>query len=513
MSKIKIFDTTLRDGEQSPGCSMNLKEKLEVAKCLERLKVDVIEAGFAISSPGDFESVQSIARAVKECSVASLARATEKDIDCAWEAVKDAADPRIHVFIATSPLHMEYKLKMKPEAVLEKAAAMVAYAKKYCPNIEFSAEDATRSDVDFLVRVVDAAIRSGATVINLPDTVGYTTPDEMRALIATVIARVPDADKVEFSVHCHNDLGMATANSLAGVLGGARQIECTINGLGERAGNTSLEEVVMAMHTRPDLFGERATGIETTQIYRASKTVYNIIGQPVPINKPIVGRNAFLHESGIHQHGVLSNKKTYEILTPESVGVRVNNIVLGKHSGRHAFEARLKELGYELAPEELLRCFEEFKVLCDKKKDVNDADLEALVTHSATEDVETADGYKLDWFAVHTSNFTTATSTVCLKLGDEKFEDVCLGDGPIDAAFQAIDRIVKPVPHTFELYRINSISQGKDTLGEVSVKLTAENRTFSGRGLSTDIIEASILAYISAVNKLRAFTARKEKEA
>lgn len=512
MSQIKIFDTTLRDGEQSPGCSMNLKEKLEVAKCLERLKVDVIEAGFAISSPGDFESVQSIARAVKECSVASLARANTKDIDCAWEAVKDAVDPRIHVFIATSPLHMEYKLKMSPEAVLEKAAAMVAYAKKYCPNVEFSAEDATRSDVDFLVQVVDAAIRSGATVINLPDTVGYTTPDEMRALIATVIERVPDADKVEFSVHCHNDLGMATANSLAGVLGGARQIECTINGLGERAGNTSLEEVVMAMHTRPDLFGEHTTGIETTQIYRASKTVYNIIGQTAPINKPIVGRNAFLHEAGIHQHGVLSNKKTYEILTPESVGVRVNNIVLGKHSGKHAFEARLKELGYELSADELLRCFEEFKVLCDKKKDVTDADLEALVTHSATEDAETADGYKLDWFAVHTSNFTTATSTVCLKLGDEKFEDVCLGDGPVDAAFQAIDRIVKPVEHTFELYRINSISQGKDTLGEVSVKLTAENRTFSGRGLSTDIIEASILAYISAVNKLRAYTARKNKE-
>ena len=512
MSQIKIFDTTLRDGEQSPGCSMNLKEKIEVAKCLERLKVDVIEAGFAISSPGDFESVQTIARTVKSCSVASLARANTKDIDCAWEAVKDAADPRIHVFIATSPLHMEYKLKMSPEAVLEKAAAMVAYAKKYCPNVEFSAEDATRSDVDFLVQVVDAAIRNGATVINLPDTVGYTTPDEMRALIATVIERVPGSDKVEFSVHCHNDLGMATANSLAGVLGGARQIECTINGLGERAGNTSLEEVVMAMHTRPDLFGEHTTGIETTQIYRASKTVYNIIGQTAPINKPIVGRNAFLHEAGIHQHGVLSNKKTYEILTPESVGVRVNNIVLGKHSGKHAFEARLKELGYELSADELLRCFEEFKVLCDKKKDVNDADLEALVTHSATEDAETTDGYKLDWFAVHTSNFTTATSTVCLKLGDEKFEDVCLGDGPVDAAFQAIDRIVKPVEHTFELYRINSISQGKDTLGEVSVKLTAENRTFSGRGLSTDIIEASILAYISAVNKLRAYTARKNKE-
>lgn len=510
MTQIKIFDTTLRDGEQSPGCSMNLKEKIEVAKCLERLKVDVIEAGFAISSPGDFESVNTIAKTVRECTIASLARANVKDIDCAWDAVKVAADPRIHLFIATSPLHMEYKLKMSPEQVLERTAQMVAHAKKYCSNIEFSAEDATRSDIEFLCKIVDIAIKNGATVINLPDTVGYTTPTEMQSLISTVIQNVPDSDKAEFSVHCHNDLGMAVANSLAGVLGGARQIECTINGLGERAGNTSLEEVVMAMHTRPDIFEDKFTGIDTQQIYRSSKTVYNIIGQTAPLNKPIVGRNAFLHESGIHQHGVLSNKKTYEILTPESVGVRVNNIVLGKHSGKHALETRLKELGYELNAEELLRCFEEFKTLCDKKKDVTDADLEAIVTHSATTEEETSDGYKLDWFAVHTSNFTTATCTVSLKYGDEKFEAVSLGDGPVDAAFQAIDNIVKPVPHTFELYRINSVAQGKDTLGEVSVKLTADNHTYSGRGLSTDILEASILAYISAINKLRAATAKKE---
>ena len=492
---------------------MNLKEKLEVARCLERLKVDVIEAGFAISSPGDFESVNEISTAVKDCTVASLARSTQKDIDCAWEAVKVAVDPRIHLFIATSPVHMQYKLKMSPEQVLERTAEMVAYAKKYCSNIEFSAEDATRSDIDFLTKVVDVAIRNGATVINLPDTVGYTTPAEMQALIETVIRNVPDSDRAEFSVHCHNDLGMAVANSLAGVLGGARQIECTINGLGERAGNTSLEEAVMAMRTRPDVFMDCATRIDTTQIYRASKTVYSIIGQTAPLNKPIVGRNAFLHESGIHQHGVLANKKTYEILTPEAVGIHTNNIVLGKHSGRHAFEDRLKELGYSLDREELDRCFEEFKQVCDKKKDVSDADIVAIVTHSATADDETAEGYKLDWFSVHTSNFTTATCTVSLMYGDEKFEDVCLGDGPVDAAFQAIDRIVKPVEHTFELYRINSISQGKDTLGEVSVKLTAQDHTFNGRGLSTDIIEASILAYISAINKLRAYTARKEKEA
>lgn len=511
MSQIKIFDTTLRDGEQSPGCSMNLKEKIEVAKCLERLRVDVIEAGFAISSPGDFESVSTIASAVKDCTVASLARATVKDIDCAWEAVKHAADPRIHVFLATSPLHMEYKLKMTPEQVLERTAQMVAHAKKYVSNIEFSAEDATRSDVDFLCRVVDAAIRNGATVINLPDTVGYTTPDEMRSLIETVISHVDNADKVEFSVHCHNDLGMAVANSLSGVLGGARQIECTINGLGERAGNTALEEVIMAMRTRPDIFDGKETRIDTTQIHRASKTVYNIIGQNAPLNKPIVGRNAFLHESGIHQHGVLANKKTYEILTPEAVGIHTQELVLGKHSGSHAFETHLKDMGYDLSKEDLQRCFAEFKVLCDKKKDVTDADIEAIVTHSATGGEQNAKGWKLDWFAVHTTNFTTATSTVSLAKDGEKKEAACLGDGPIDAAFNAVDQIMQPVEHTFELYRVGSVSRGKDTLGEVSVKLKAHNRTFSGRGLSTDIFEASILAYISAMNTLNAYT-EKHKE-
>ncbi len=505
MSRIKIFDTTLRDGEQSPGCSMNLKEKIEVAKCLERLKVDVIEAGFAISSPGDFESVSTIAKTVKDCTVASLARATAKDIDCAWDAVKMAADPRIHLFIATSPLHMEYKLKMTPDQVLERTAEMTARAKKYCSNIEFSCEDATRSDVDFLCRVVDTAIKNGATVINLPDTVGYTTPDEMRSLISTVMARVPGSDRVEFSVHCHNDLGMAVANSLAGVQGGARQIECTINGLGERAGNTALEEVVMAMRTRPDLFGEDTTRLDATQIARASRTVYSIIGQKAPLNKPIVGRNAFLHESGIHQHGVLANKKTYEILTPEAVGIRTANLVLGKHSGRHAFAAHIQGLGYELTDEELNSVFEEFKALCDKKKEVSDADIDALITHSATVSESDAEGYRLDWFAVQTTNFTTATSTVSLLLGEEKFQAVSLGDGPIDAAFQAIDSIVKPVRHTFDTFRIDSTSQGKDTMGDVRIKLLAEGRTFSGHGLSTDIFEASILAYLQALNRLGAW--------
>lgn len=508
MKQVKIFDTTLRDGEQSPGCSMNLQEKLEVAKCLEKLKVDVIEAGFAIASPGDFESVQSVAKLIKDCSVASLSRATQKDIDTAWEAVKCAVDPRIHTFLATSPLHMEYKLKMSPEQVLERVGEMVAYAAKYTPNVEFSAEDATRSDWDFLATVVRTAIKAGATTVNLPDTVGYTTPAEMQALIAYILEHVEEAHDIDLSVHCHNDLGMAVANSLAGVAGGATQVECTINGLGERAGNTSLEEVVMALRTRPDLY-EAKTRIETNQIYRSSKTVYDIIGQTAPLNKPIVGRNAFLHESGIHQHGVLANKQTYEILTPESVGIVTNNLVLGKHSGKHAFESRLKELGYELEQEELIRCFEEFKKVCDKKKTIADADLEAIVSHNTREEV-VEDGYKLDWFAVHTSNFTTSTCTISLMKGEEKMEEVCLGDGPIDAAYKAIDKIINPVEHTFEIFSINSTSQGKDTLGDVTVKLSAGGRHFSGRGLSTDIIKASIVAYIDATNKMQAYFSKQE---
>ena len=510
MEQVKIFDTTLRDGEQSPGCSMNLKEKIEVARCLEKMHVDIIEAGFAIASPGDFESVKTISETIRGCTIASLARSTPKDIDTAWEAVKGAADPRIHVFIATSPLHMEYKLRMSPDKVLERAGDMVAYAKKYCSNIEFSAEDATRSEPEFLRKVVERAIACGATTINLPDTVGYTTPGEMRELIEDIKYNVKGAENVVFSVHCHNDLGMATANALAGVLGGARQVECTINGLGERAGNTSLEEIVMAIRTRQDVTG-LTTGIDTTQIHRASQTVYNIIGQTAPLNKPIVGKNAFAHESGIHQHGVLANKKTYEIMTPESVGLNVNNIVLGKHSGRHAVAKRLEELGYTLTREELNSCFEEFKIVCDKKKNITDADLEAIATHN-TGDIytDTEDGYKLDWFQVSTSNFTTATCTVSLIKGEEKFQDVALGDGPIDAAYNAIDMIMKPSEHTFDIFNIHSISEGKDTLGDVTVKVNAHGRTFTGKGLSTDIIEASVNAYLKALNRLAAFDAKLE---
>lgn len=497
MSRIKIFDTTLRDGEQSPGCSMNLAEKLQVASQLERLGVDIIEAGFAISSPGDFESVKSIAELVKNCSVASLSRALEKDIDCAWEAVKNAADPRIHTFIATSPVHMEYKLKMSPEQVIERTAAMVKYASKYTSNIEFSCEDAMRSDPDFLVKVCDVAIKNGAKVLNIPDTVGYTTPNEMRAMIEYLIKNVPDSDKVEFSVHCHNDLGMAVANALGGVLGGALQIECTVNGLGERAGNTSLEEVVMAMNTRPDLYGELPR-IDTKQIYRTSKLVYNIIGQSAPNNKPIVGANAFAHESGIHQHGVLANKSTYEIMTPESVGIQKNQMVLGKHSGKHAFSERLKELGYELSDDQIVDAFSKFKELCDKKKTVTDGDIEALVNNT-----EIVDGkYKLVSFDVKTMGKVGVCSSICLKHEDEFVEQNSLGDGAIDSLYAAIDKIVQPPEHVLDKFNISAVSEGQDTLGEVTLKLNSQGKTYSGRGLSTDIIEAGIMAYLNAINKL-----------
>lgn len=510
MSQIKIFDTTLRDGEQSPGCSMNLREKLKIARCLERLKVDVIEAGFAAASPGDFEAVQEIARLVKDCTITTLARATFQDIDCAWEAIKEAADPRIHTFIATSPLHMEHKLRMAPDQVLERTAQMVAHARKYVANIEFSCEDATRSDLDFLIRVVDTAIRSGATVINIPDTTGYTTPDEMRRLIENIRAGVPDSDKVEFSVHCHNDLGMATANALAGVLGGARQLECTINGIGERAGNASLEEVVMAMHTRPDVFADCTTRIDTTQIHRASKTVYSIIGQTAPLNKPIVGVNAFRHESGIHQHGVLADKRTYEILTPESVGVVTENIVLGKHSGKHALAMRLKEMGYELDENALQRCFEAFKFLCDKKKSVTSEDLASIVARlNASADDEIPGGYRLEWFSVSTSNMTTSTCVVRLSLGSQIFEEACTGDGPVEAAYEAISRIVRPVEHSFEVYRVTGVAPGSDAMREVIVKLMHNGRTFTGRDLNANMVEASIRAYLRALNKMRAYVARR----
>lgn len=509
-NQVKVFDTTLRDGEQAPGCSMNLSEKTEVARRLELLKADVIEAGFAASSPGDFASVKAVAEKIKDCTIASLARCSFNDIDAAYQALHNAASPRIHVFIATSPIHMRYKLKMTEDQVLEQTAQMVAYAKKYCSDIEFSAEDATRSDFDFLARVVRAAIAAGATVVNIPDTVGYTTPPEMRALIERLIIEVPECAGTELSVHCHNDLGMATANSLAGVLGGARQIECTINGLGERAGNAPLEEIVMAIKTRPDMYPVQ-TAVDTAQIYRASKIVYDIIGRSAPINKPIVGANAFAHEAGIHQHGVLANSSTYEIMRPETIGIPSNKIVLGKHSGKHAFEQKLVNMGFALPSEEVQRCFQAFKVLCDKKKETTDRDIEALVWNKAPE--VNRDGYVLKQFSVSTASEKAATAVVSLEKNGILTQDVAIGNGPVDAAYKAVDKIISPPAFIFENYTIQSVSEGKDSLGEVITTLRCGDRTFSAKGLSTDIIEASILSYVNTLNKLTEHPQAKEETA
>ncbi len=498
MKTIKIFDTTLRDGEQSPGCSMNLNEKIAVAKQLEALKVDVIEAGFAISSPGDFESVQTVAGAVKDCAVASLSRAVRKDIDASYNALKDAAAPRIHIFLATSPLHMEYKLKMSPEKVLENIKESVSYACTLLPDVEFSAEDAFRSERPFLAQAVRTAIEAGAKTVNIPDTVGYALPHEMGELIAYLRQNVEGIEDIDISVHCHNDLGMAVANSLASVANGATQVECTVNGIGERAGNASLEEIVMAIHTRRGML-DADTNIDTTQIYRTSKLLSKTIGVSIPPNKAIVGANAFAHESGIHQHGVMSKRETYEIMTPESIGLKTNKMVLGKHSGRHAFEDFLKELGYNLNKEELDAAFAQFKDLCDKKKEVTEYDIEALVSQETTKVVE---HYKLKQFVVNSGNSIQATASIVLvDMDGAEQAQVAIGDGPVDAAYQAIEKIVPIVPE-LQSYKINAVSHGEDALGEVVVKVSANNRTVTGRGLSTDIIESSILAYINAVNKL-----------
>lgn len=498
--RVYIFDTTLRDGEQSPGCSMNIQEKLELARQLERLKVDVIEAGFAIASPGDFQSVKTIADTIKDCTVASLARANEQDIVRAAEALKNAADPRIHTFIATSDIHMKYKLRMTPEEVLERTKSMVAYARNFCSSVEFSAEDATRSEPEFLFRVFEAAIKAGATVINVPDTVGYTTPEEFYQLIKDIRNNVSGIDKVILSVHCHNDLGMAVANTLAALKAGARQLECTINGIGERAGNAALEEIVMAIKTRKNLFHVDSR-VDTTQIYRSSKLLSSITGVSVQPNKAIVGANAFAHEAGIHQHGVLAERSTYEIMTPESIGLNRNKMVLGKHSGRHAFEEHLKSLGYNLSKAELDAAFEKFKVLADKKKKVDDEDIEVLISQKA---VEIPEVYKLDRFVINTGNTITATASVRLiKQNGEPvmIEEVSTGDGPVDAAFRAIEKIVG-VNYVLEDYKVRSVTGGQDAQGEAYVKLRRNGKIFTGKGISTDIFEASALSYINAINKM-----------
>jgi 2-isopropylmalate synthase len=495
--QIVVFDTTLRDGEQSPGCSMNIREKIEIAKQLELLRVDVIEAGFAIASPGDFESVRQVAMAVKEPIVASLSRSLEKDIDRSWEALKNAKRPRIHVFIATSDIHIQHKLKSTREDVLRQAAEMTAYARNLCDDVEFSAEDALRSDREYLRRVCEAAIKAGARTINIPDTVGYTTPQEMFDLISWLIHNVDGMDKAVLSTHCHNDLGMAVANTLAAVQAGATQVECTINGIGERAGNAALEEVVMAIKTRPALFNVDCR-IETTQIYPASRLLSTIIGQDVQPNKAVVGANAFAHEAGIHQHGVLANRATYEIMRPETIGIPRNKMVLGKHSGRHALEERLREMGYTLSKKTIDRVAEEFKKLADMKKTIDDRDLEALVEPHL--DNNTREKFAFDRFVVNSGNTISATAIVRVLRDGEPVEQVSTGDGPIDAAFKAIDKIVG-TDFTLESYRIHSATEGQDALGVADVRLSAGGRQERGRGTSTDIIEASIKAYLNAVNR------------
>ncbi len=497
INRIKIFDTTLRDGEQTPGVNLNIQEKLEIARQLEKLGVDVIEAGFAIASPGDFEAVKAVSENIKNVTIASLCRAVEKDIDRAWEAVKGAQSPRIHTFIATSDIHLKYKLKMTEDEVLERAVAMVKYAKKYCSDVEFSAEDASRTRVEFLIKVVEEVIKAGATVVNIPDTVGYTTPTEYGKIIRAIKDNVSNIDKADISVHCHNDLGLAVANSLAAILNGATQVECTINGLGERAGNAAVEELIMGIDTRRDFY-KIEHKIDTKQIYRTSKLVSSLTGITVQPNKAIVGANAFAHESGIHQHGVLSEKSTYEIMKPESIGLGQNRMVLGKLSGRHAFEERLKEMGYTtLTTEGIQQAFEKFKSLADKKKVVLDKDIEALVEEKVSEVPEI---FELDSFQITGGNKSVATSTISLKRNDSIITEAATGDGPVDAAFNAIERAVG-ISYTLEDYSMRAVTEGKDALGEVTVRISKDGKLFMGRGVSTDIIESGVRAYLNAINR------------
>lgn len=493
---IKIFDTTLRDGEQSPGCSMTVSEKIHLAKKLEKLNVDAIEAGFAASSKGDFDSISEISRIVKNSQVASLARALKSDIDMSYNALKDGADPRINIFLATSPIHLKYKLKMTPDEVLHSAYESVKYAKTLINDVEFSLEDATRSDKDFLCKVIKTVIDAGALTVNIADTVGYMEPDEFMALINAVKAGVPNIDKAIISVHCHNDLGLATANSLAAVKAGAGQIECTVNGIGERAGNASLEEVVMGLKVRGDVYGIN-TSVITRNILSVSRTVSAITGSHVQPNKAVVGKNAFAHEAGIHQHGMMENRATYEIMSPTDVGYKETSIVLGKHSGRHAFSKWLEENGHMVTESEEKVLFSKFKKLCDKKKDVTDSDIEALLRNKY---IAVEEKYKLSRFVINIGNTITSTAVLQIKSGSKLIEDVAIGDGPVDASFRAIDKI-SGLDTELEDYQIRSVTQGVDALGEAIVKLKIKNKNYKGRGLSTDVIEASILAYIAAVNK------------
>ena len=499
IDQLIIFDTTLRDGEQSPGASMTKDEKLRIARALEKLKVDVIEAGFPIASPDDFEAVKTIAESVRDSTVCGLARALDKDIDRAGEALAGAARGRIHTFIATSPIHMEKKLRMTPDQVVEQAVRAVQRARQYCDDVEFSPEDAGRSDIDFLCRVLEAVIDAGAGTLNIPDTVGYAMPQQFGSLIAQLRERIPNADKAVFSVHCHNDLGLAVANSLAAVQAGARQVECTINGLGERAGNAALEEIVMGVRTRQDLFG-CDTRLETTQIMNCSRLVAGITGFPVQPNKAVVGANAFAHESGIHQDGVLKHRETYEIMRAQDVGWSQNRMVLGKHSGRNAFRVRLTELGIAFdTEEELNAAFSRFKDLADKKHEIFDEDLQALVT-IATQDAAN-ERIKLLSMRVCSETGETPAAEVVLSVDGAERRGSANGGGPVDATFRAIESIVASGT-ALKLYSVNAITSGTDAQGEVTVRLEQGGHIVNGAGADTDIVIASAKAYLNAINKI-----------
>jgi 2-isopropylmalate synthase len=495
--RITIFDTTLRDGEQSPGCSMNLDEKLQMARQLEVLGVDVIEAGFPVASDDDFASVQAIARECRKATIAALCRPLPRDIERAWEALREAAHPRIHTFLATSDIHLEYKLKKTRAEALVMIREGVGLAKSLCPEVEFSAEDATRSDWDFLVEVFTVAIAAGATVLNVPDTVGYTVPEEYGKLITHLRQRVPGIEGVTISVHCHNDLGLAVANSLAAIAAGARQVECTVNGIGERAGNAALEEVVMALSVRRDVM-PFTTGVNQEAIYRASQTLANITGIEVQPNKAIVGRNAFAHESGIHQHGMLSHRSTYEIMTPESVGVRQTHLVLGKHSGRHALAKRFEELGYPLGRAELDKAYKLFTKLSDQKKEIFDEDLLTIVRDGLTHIPETFKLRALQATA-GTSMFATALVTLASEAGEAT--ETALGDGPVNAVFAAVDKLTGLSGRLLD-YRVHAVTGGADAVGEVFVQVAFDGVTHNGKGASTDVVEASVRAYLNATNKV-----------
>ena len=505
MEKIIIFDTTLRDGEQSPGASLNTEQKLEIAKQLSILGVDVIEAGFPAASDGDFEAVSLIAKKIPaEHSssgggpiICGLARALKKDIDICFDAIKHAKKNRIHTFLAVSPIHMKYKLKMSQDEVFQRAIESVKYARSKTSDVEFSPEDAARSEFDFLCRVVEAVIDAGATTVNIPDTVGYSIPSEFGEIIAKLFSRVPNIHKAVISVHCHNDLGLATANSLSAVTNGARQVECTINGLGERAGNASLEEIVMSLYTRKKFFNLE-TGIKTTEISKTSKLVSSLTGMMIQSNKAIVGGNAFAHEAGIHQHGVLEKAITYEIMTPRSIGLKSSLIVLGKHSGRHAFEKKVEELGFNLTANDIEKAFSSFKSLADKKKNIYDEDIETIIRSGIVKEIEV---YKL--VNIFISSGSSIKPIAKIKLEKEKkiFSAEASGDGPVDSAYKAIEKIVE---QKFKLkdYSLKSISIGKDAVGEAIVKIEHKGRVFTGHGTSTDVLEASVMAYLSAINRI-----------